>query len=254
MIDCVMDTPRARTLLEVWERQQEVYVYEREARFDAVADAVSMAGTASPAILDLGCGPGSLGSHLLARWPGGRAVGVDRDPVLLEVGRAAHAGDGRRTWLDLDLSSPGWDRGILAGGFDAVVSATALHWLDPDAVAAVYAASRRLLRPGGVLVNADLMDFADDQPTLRELARSRQDELRWEKKRSGVPSWGGWWRPVEAQPDLADLVAERQRRFPEPRKRLMPLGWHLDALGRAGYRERGSIWQRLNHHIVVALA
>ena len=37
------------------------------------------------------------------------------------------------------------------------VPATALHWLEPDALAALYRTLAARLRPGGVFVNADHM-------------------------------------------------------------------------------------------------
>src|ERR1700722_19417999 len=87
-----LDAADARDWIDRWDRQQEVYMADREERFTALIDAVeAAAGRPDPLILDLGCGPGSLAVRLLARLPAATVIGVDADPVTLALGRAAHA-------------------------------------------------------------------------------------------------------------------------------------------------------------------
>ena len=76
-------------------------------------------------------------------------VALDNDPVLMLLGRRAY-GDraGRLTWVQADLRSPGWTDVVSPlGPFDAVVSTTALHWLERDTLGAAYAGAASLLVP-----------------------------------------------------------------------------------------------------------
>src|SRR3984957_21138963 len=86
-----LDPAAARDWIDRWDRQQEVYMADREERFPALIDAVEAgAGRPDPLVLDLGCGPGSLSVRLLARLPEANVVAVDADPVTLSLGRAGY--------------------------------------------------------------------------------------------------------------------------------------------------------------------
>ncbi len=88
-----LDPAAARDWIARWDRQQEVYLPDREDRFTALIDAVEAGtGRPDPLVLDLGCGPGSLAVRLLTRLPQATVVAVDADPVTLSLGRAAYAG------------------------------------------------------------------------------------------------------------------------------------------------------------------
>src|SRR5215469_681199 len=121
----------ARDWIARWERQQEVYLADREDRFTALIDAVEeAAGRPDPLVLDIGCGPGSLAVRLLARLPGATVIGIDADPVTLTLGQAAYSDVPGLRFADLDLRVPGWPARLgLDRAPDAAVSTTALHWL-----------------------------------------------------------------------------------------------------------------------------
>ncbi|GHH40011.1 class I SAM-dependent methyltransferase [Lentzea cavernae] len=88
-------------------------------------------------LLDVGCGTGIVARQFLAA---GRAVlGVEPDPRMASFAQG--------TGVEVEVATfEEWDP---AGRtFDAVVSGTAWHWVDPVAGAAKAA---RVLRPGGVL-------------------------------------------------------------------------------------------------------
>jgi trans-aconitate methyltransferase len=90
-------------------------------------------------ILDLGCGDGQLTQRIVAT--GASVVGVDNSPEMVaaacERGIAAETGDAEL------LPYPN-------GGFDAVFSNAALHWVRHQD--AMMAEVRRVLRPGGRFV------------------------------------------------------------------------------------------------------
>src|SRR5580692_12515812 len=86
-----LDSAAARGWIDRWDRQQEVYMPDREERFTALIDAVEAGtGRPDPLVLDLGCGPGSLAVRLLARLPAATVIAADADPVTLSLGRAAY--------------------------------------------------------------------------------------------------------------------------------------------------------------------
>jgi trans-aconitate methyltransferase len=141
---------------ESWDRQQAAFMPDREQRFGAMLDAVAATTDgAAPRLLDLAGGTGTIALRTLARFPAARVTVLDQDPVLLAI--AASSLRDRGAVVDADLGDPGWRAKLPAEGFDAVLTATALHWLPADRVAALYAEIRAVLRPGGVFANADHM-------------------------------------------------------------------------------------------------
>lgn len=256
----VLTQPEATRWIERWDAQQEVYLPDREERFRALIDAVhECAGRSDPLVLDLGCGPGSLAVRLLGQIPAATVVAVDADPLLLELGRTAWAGLPSLQFAEQDLSRPGWPAALrLDRRPDAAVSTTALHWLRPDALRALYTEVASVLRPGGVLLNGDhLRRDEAAEPTLARLDRAlieREEHRRAPEGRA--ESWLGWWDAVRADPALAALAAERDRRAPEANHHGSPsglLGVHEDALVAAGFAEVGTIWQRGENRLLCAV-
>ncbi|MGH3848725.1 MAG: class I SAM-dependent methyltransferase, partial [Pseudonocardiaceae bacterium] len=111
-----------------WDRQQAGYIPDREQTFALMLDVLERLSAAPGRLLDLACGPGSLSDRTIARFRNAEVVGLDLDPVMLELGRRT-LGD-RVQWIEADLRSPDWTQRLSTVKFDAVVSATALHWLD----------------------------------------------------------------------------------------------------------------------------
>jgi SAM-dependent methyltransferase len=236
--------------LERWDDQQERYIPDREERFQVIADVVQATVGLSPRVLDLGCGPGSLSARLLAQIPGAQIVGIDGDPVLLEIARETAAPE--IVFVDADLRDPGWIGVGCAGAYDAVVSTTALHWLTAETLARVYTQAAQLLRPGGVLVNGD--HFHTEQgPTTGELALDL-DRLRAERHGGGGEDWGEWWRGVLLEPELQPAVRERERReFRDPDHRSEKrLDVHLAALREAGFSDIDIVWRKGTDAVLVA--
>ncbi|HEY6796502.1 MAG TPA: class I SAM-dependent methyltransferase [Kineosporiaceae bacterium] len=243
-----------------WDRQQERFLPEREAQFTALVDAVEeVSGRPDPLVVDLGCGPGCLSIRVLDRLPGSAVVAIDADPILLELGRRAFAHIPGLRFVDADLRHSDWaDRLALPRRADAVVSTTALHWLEPAALTHVYARARALLRPDGVLLNGDEMER--DRSTSPVLSRlDRALVTREQRRRStdvAAEEWHTWWREVTADPDLADAVAERDRRGYDGQHHVdlsSSFQLHLDALRAAGFGEVGPIWQRGENRLMCAV-
>ncbi len=126
-----------------WDRQQEWYMPDREERFRVMLDMVEACVGTAPRVLDLACGTGSITKRLLERFPDATSVGVDLDPALLAIAEGYFAGDGRVRFVRADLTDPGWTGLLPDGPYDAVLTATALHWLRVGPLAALYGAARR---------------------------------------------------------------------------------------------------------------
>ena len=232
-------TPYADAWQESWDRQQEAYLPDREERFAALLTAVdAVTGGAPPRVLDLAGGTGTISLRTLARFPAAEVTLLDVDPVLLTIARRS-LGDARV--VAADLSTPAWSEGL--GGFDAVLTATALHWLHEQRLAELYAEIRGVLRPGGVFVNADHMPD-DGLPGLTKALVDRADQRREARYATGAAvSWRDWWdRYVAADPELAAAAAHRSDAGHHS-DFAPPVSWHLDALRAAGYSETGMLWR-----------
>ncbi|NUR62150.1 MAG: methyltransferase domain-containing protein [Catenulispora sp.] len=98
-------------------------------------------------LLDVGCGPGTIGVSLAPFF--GEVVGIDPDPGMIAEAELWADGAGladRTRWLRMRAE----DLPAGLGRFDVVTFGQSFHWMDRDIVpAAVHA----MLRPGGALVH-----------------------------------------------------------------------------------------------------
>ena len=245
--------------LRRWDVQQEGYVPEREARFTAMFDALAELLPASFVALDLGCGPGSLSRRLLERFPEAQAIAIDLDPVLLAIGRGALGSvDGRLRWVAADLASPDWLEALgTTTQVDAVLSTTALHWIEPEPLIRLYGDLASLLRPGGLLLNGDHLAFGPALPTF-DLLSERVLEQQWTDDAfaaRGIETAEEWWDSLTSEPAFAPLLAERKAAFAGKQRQDSPPGFdfHTAAIRAAGFQEVGTIWQMLSDRVTLAV-
>ena len=227
----------------------------REVRFEAMFDVLAATLPKRFHALDLGSGPGSLSARLLRRFPRATVVAVDRDPVTLRIGEVALGSlGGRLSWCDADLASGGWSRRLPLRRYDAALSTTALHWLEPDRLRALYRELRGRLRPKGVLLNGDFVPWPEREPRMTRLA-DRVRRVRYRGNFAAVmrTEWRDWWRRAEATPGLAAEFVEHRRRFPtgHPHGRVGSVDVHLRALRDAGFRDATVVWQDFENRVVL---
>lgn len=251
-------------LMQSWDKQQAAYITNREERFAIMVDVIShhCASQGLPesgaglTVLDLACGPGSLASRLLNAFPEVRVIGVDYDPVLLTLATEwlSERHGNRFTAIDADLASLEWTRALPEGPIHVVVSSTALHWLEPGQLVAVYAALGDALPSDGVFMNADHLRYNPrTQPFQSALAAADDARTQLEAHSSGVPNWDEWWAEAVQQPILGRHSEERTRRFADrPPTPHAPLELHLQALTTAGFSETGTIWRHYDDVVVFA--
>jgi SAM-dependent methyltransferase len=230
-----------------WDHQQEGYIPDRELRLGAVVDLVEGVAGAAPRVLDLACGTGSITRRLLDRLPQARVVAVDIDPALLAIAAATIGVDERVRIVRADLRTPTWVAVLRAsepGPFDAVVTATALHWLPEAGLRRLYRDLHGLVRPGGVVANADTM-APGGLPRIADALTALEDRRRAAQYADGRPTWDGWWEIVAEDPELAPAVAERRHYFrgTHAPSFVPPAEWHVAALEDAGFAESGVAWR-----------
>ncbi len=245
-----------RALRASWDRQQNYLVVGREARFEALVTILKVGTHVHPRILDLGCGTGAFSERILREIPSARIWALDYDPVLLRIARdGLPAPKDRLRWIDADLRSPSWTRSLPRGKWDAIVSTTALHWLEPGPLARVYRSAARLLRPGGLFLNGDHLPFDPPNPQLTRLLRRLRRLRRAREPPRGALNWEEWWAKTRRVAELADEFAERDRRYPHEHadENVQPVSWHLRALRASGFRETTTIWQHFANRVVLAI-
>ncbi|MDT0341636.1 class I SAM-dependent methyltransferase [Streptomyces litchfieldiae] len=241
-----------------WDRQQEWYLPDREERFRVMLDVVEAVVGDKPRVLDLACGTGSISARVLRRFPGAASTGVDLDPALLTIARGSFANEERVSFVTADLTDPDWPAALPHDSYDAVLTATALHWLRGEPLRALYGQLAGLVRPGGVFLNADHMPD-ESTPLLNAAERAYTEARRAREKAAGIQDWADWWRAVAEAPELAERAVERFAIYGNPADgdhsdgEVHPVAWHTDALRTAGFREARTAWRSLTDALVVAL-
>ncbi|MFE3639312.1 class I SAM-dependent methyltransferase [Streptomyces sp. NPDC059168] len=227
---------------ESWDRQQEWYMPDREERFRIMLDMVeALVGTA-PRVLDLACGTGTITARLLARFPDATSTGVDLDPALLTIARGTFEGDDRASFVTADLKDPDWPGRLPHDSYDAVLTATALHWLRSDPLAALYGRLAGLVRAGGVFMNADHM-IDESTPRINAAERAQRHVRMDQAKRDGAPDWAEWWRAAAQDPVLAEPTARRFEIYGEHADGDMPsAAWHARVLREQGFEGARPVW------------
>ncbi|MEO3749272.1 class I SAM-dependent methyltransferase [Streptomyces sp. B6B3] len=243
---------------ESWDRQQEWYMPDREERFRVMLDAVEAVVGDAPQVLDLACGTGSISARVLRRFPGATTVGVDLDPALLTIAEGTFADEPRARFVTANLTDPDWTERLPHDTYDAVLTATALHWLRTDALRTLYGQLAGVVRPGGVFLNADHMPDPDT-PRLNAAVSELDRERRARERAAGVQDWATWWDSAEADPVLAGPVTERFAIFGRPSdgghgdSEMQSPAWHADTLRSAGFTETRVAWSSLTDAMVLAL-
>jgi len=101
-------------------------------------------------VLDLGAGTGLFAAMLLAEYPDAQVHLVDASAGMLEQARQRFPDKEHVRFAVADMASVD-----LAGPWDLVISALAIHHLDDDAKKALFLRIRQSLAPGGLFVNAE---------------------------------------------------------------------------------------------------
>ncbi|MGW1277034.1 class I SAM-dependent methyltransferase [Streptomyces tsukubensis] len=236
-----------------WDRQQEWYMPDREERFRVMLDMVEATVGRAPRVLDLACGTGSITDRLLRRFPDATSTGVDLDPALLTIARGTFDGDDRVTFVTADLQDPDWTAALPHRTYDAVLTATALHWLRSGPLATLYGQLAGLVRDGGVLMNADRM-IDRTTPRINAAERAHRHALMDRARGTGAVDWAEWWALAAQDPVLAEPTARRFEVYGDHADGETPsLQWHAETLLAAGFGEARAVWSSPSDALVLAV-
>ena len=249
------DAGWADTWQRSWDRLEADYVPDRELRIRALLDVVDALTGPAPTVVDLACGTGTVTCRLLDRFPAARSIAVDVDPVLLTIASATFADDDRVRVVSADLRDPAWAEAVPEPQVDAVLTATALHWLPEDTVQRVYRDLARLVRPGGVVAHAEQMPLVD-LPRLRAGLAEVQRRRRAGTHAGDRDGWDRWWEQAARDPALRSAAAKRRTVFESsyPTEEFSPPAeWHVAALRAAGFAEADVVWRSGAGAVVAAV-
>jgi tRNA (cmo5U34)-methyltransferase len=121
--------------------------------------------TGTPRVLDLGGGTGTTSRAVLDARPGARLVLVDENPDMLDVARETLPAGNVEGFVVADLSDL-----LPAGPFELVVSALAVHHLDPGQKRALFTSVRDRLTGRGRFALADVVVPEDPADAVTPLS------------------------------------------------------------------------------------
>jgi tRNA (cmo5U34)-methyltransferase len=184
-------------------------------------------------ILDVGAGYGPVSMFILDRYPHATCVVQDGSAPMLDRARHLAAKYGERVKLHRsDLFETRWLPRQL-GPFDAAVSSSCLHNLrNFKRICEIYAEIRAHLKPGGVFLNADLINAPS-----AGLRRRYEGVAAARRRREGT---------VE---DLAALVRHGSSATPNREPFPATLDQHLAALKASGFEDVDCFWKELRRAV-----
>lgn len=153
------------------------------------------------AILDLGCGTGELTRLLASKVSGGKVVGIDLTPEMIEIARQTLP-PGYEDVVEFSLGA-GEDLDLQSNSFELATSAFTLR--NVGDLPSVISEMKRVVRPGGKVYSLELAK--PDFPGFREIYRFYFDKV--------LPLIGGI---VQGDSKPYRYLAESLKRFPNQYK------------------------------------
>lgn len=221
---------------------QDWYIPHRRERFELMMGLIASTQKEVRGVLDLGCGTGSLMLAVLEKFPDAYVFGIDFDPTLLPLAEKRLFKFRERIRLILaDLRDESWPRTV-PGEVNAVVSATALHWLSPEQLSRLYSRIGKILQPGGIFLNAD--HVCSSNPKIQTGWKEHREQMRKELKSDRADDWEGFWKDYEQalQIDIQGLRGKLEQPW-EGSERGFPLEWHFEKLRASGFEAIDCFWR-----------
>jgi len=164
-------------MLNEWSDPERVADYlQREAPHRDIAEGMLLEALPDRVerVLDLGTGDGRMLALVLSEHPDAHGLGIDSSQPMLARARERFQDHANVELKVHDLQQP-LDA---TGPFDVVVSGLAIHHLDDDRKAAIFAEVHAMLDPGGVFANLDLVSSETDglhERFLHAIGRTNED-------------------------------------------------------------------------------
>lgn len=154
------------------EESAELYDTQVETLFSGTADTMRRAALAEIAkelrgrdqrqisLIDIACGNGRFLEKIMEVWPRLNAAGLDLSPSYTEAARVRLA-----PWRQVDIIHDMAEAmPVEAGSLDIAVAIYLFHELPPRVRRSVLAETFRILKPGGLFILADSLQFGDRPP------------------------------------------------------------------------------------------
>lgn len=228
-----------RKWISRWDRMQQRYIPARKQRFETIVQLIADTQRKVSRILDVGCGTGSLMLPILRTFPTAEVWGVDFDPMLLALAGKRLSKFGERAKLvEGDLRKQNWISSVPAR-FDAIVSATTLHWFSPAQLSRLYKQFARLLNSGGIFLNADHAGSRG-----RGIQKNWESQRRRHSQNSAADDWDGFWNAYgkAMKVDMKDFRKKLTGAWVGSEQGL-PLTWHFEKLKQAGFEMIDCFWR-----------
>jgi SAM-dependent methyltransferase len=220
-----------KTWILRWDSMQEYYNPDRNERFDTVIGLIDACLHNPKVIVDLGCGTGSIMEKCLLSFPNAKIYGIDFDFILMSFAkRRLKDFKDRVEFIQLDIRNDFWI-GKINEKIDAIVSATALHWLNETEMKKLYFQIFNKLDNGGIFLNAD--HVGNDEEKIMDFWKNKKFGTKYKIKES---PWDSFWN---------DLYKEIGEEAKKERKQAigiwhgiedgLPLDWHFQNMKDAGF-------------------
>jgi SAM-dependent methyltransferase len=119
---------------------------------------------------------------------------VKADPLLMGLAERAYLDDHLRL-AHADFRRDDWyERLSLDRTPDALLSTTALHWMNRVPLKELLSTCASVLSPGGVFVNGDHLYEGPKGERLDKLARALTPRRKRRVGVTGHEDWTAWWR------------------------------------------------------------
>jgi SAM-dependent methyltransferase len=222
--------------VDEWVERQRAEDPRRAERFQLMCDLFPFPDDATVTILDVGAGYGPVSRFILDRYPNATCIAQDGSEPMLSRARNLMAGyGGRFITHQSDLFDTNWLPKTF-GPFDAAVSSSCLHNLrDFKRISQIYRDIHEHVKPGGALLNLDLLNAPTPALQRRYVAVGAA-----RRQREGAPREG-----------IGAMVRRAERSTADVRAGPFPAGLdqHLAALKSAGFREVDCFWKNLQRAI-----
>jgi ubiquinone/menaquinone biosynthesis C-methylase UbiE len=230
------------TWIKRWDKMQERYIPARKERFEIIVQLIADSRRKVSKVLDIGCGTGSLMLPILEAFPNTKVWGIDFDTTLLALAKKRLSTFGNRVKLvKADLRKNSWTK-LVGGQYDAIVSATALHWFSPTQLSRLYKQFARILKPSGIFLNADHAGSPCKQ--IQNGWENQRQHIARKYKNNSANDWDGFWlaygRALKLNVKVfrkkltGDWVGTEQG---------LPLEWHFEKLKIAGFVAIDCFWR-----------
>ena len=228
--------------IDRWDQMQDWYISHRGKRFELMMDLIASTQEGARQILDLGCGTGSLMLAALEKFPEAHVFGIDFDPTLLPLAQKRLFEFGERVQLiQTDLRDNSWLKTV-PREMNAVISATALHWLSQEQLSLLYKQIGNILQPGGIFLNADHVCSVNLK--IQAGWEEHREQMRKEQKNGRADDWEDFWKDYGQALKIDIQELRRQLEQPwEGSEKGWPLEWHFEKLRACGFESVDCFWR-----------